>query len=67
MRDDRTDNMHGNRDFRDPNLWRFPRTSKEAGWGDYKPTYSNDQVTKCDICIVLILITMILGALIIWH
>ena len=67
MRDDRTDNMHGNRDFRDPNLWRFPRTSKEAGFGDYKPMYSNNRVTRCDICIGLTLIAIILGALILWQ
>jgi hypothetical protein len=67
MRDDRTDNMHGNRDFRDPNLWRFPRTSKEAGFGDYKPMYTNNHVTKCDVCIGLTLIAIILGALILWQ
>jgi hypothetical protein len=67
MRDDRTDSMHGQRNLRDPNLWRFPRTSKEAGFGDYKPTYSNNQVTKCDICIGLMLVAIILGALILWQ
>ena len=67
MRDDRTDSMHGQRNLRDPNLWRFPRTSKEAGFGDYKPMYSNNQVTKCDICIGLMLVAIILGALILWQ
>lgn len=66
MRDDRTDNWHGQRDMRDPNLWRFPRTSREAGFGDYKPMSRQHKFTKCEICIVLMLIVAFLGALVIW-
>lgn len=63
MKDDRTDNWHGQRDFRDPNLWRFPRTSREAGFGDYKPMHNQHKFTKCEVCIVISLIAIVIGVL----
>lgn len=59
--DSRTDNWAGHRDVgRDPNNWRFPRTSREAGIGEYYSSHDED-VTVCGVCIVLAVIAILFG------
>jgi len=61
-RDDRTDNWGGHRDVnRDPNNWRFPRTSREAGMGEYQPMHREEEISFCGICIAIGLIILVLG------
>jgi hypothetical protein len=58
----RTDNWAGHRDVgRDPNNYRFPRTSREAGIGEYYSSRDDDEITVCGVCIVLAVIAILFG------
>jgi hypothetical protein len=60
-RDDRTDNWGGHRDVnRDPNNWRFPRTAREAGLGDYRSMHK-EEWSFCGICVAIGLILLVVG------